>query len=357
MKRSKAYRSRGGDDRQGQALRPARGRHARQGDQLDQEVRRDRRGRDASRRRPAQGRPDGPRHRQPAARHRQDRPGPGLRDRRQGRGGPRGRRRHRRRRRADRGGQGRHARLRRRRRDPGPDGQGRPPRPRARPARPDAEPEDRHRDHRRRARPSRTSRAARSSSASTATPTCTSSSARPRSARTSSWRTTPPRSTRCSGSSRPAAKGRYVKKVAVSTTMGPGIQVDPNRSRNVAATGRGLSRQRVTPTARLPAKGRRAVGVPAYAVAVVTSLTSDGSAAGVVQLRPQPPSSPRRSSRSVVAMCSTSPRRLPAVSPRAQGPRAPWLDHAGRCDGVVEPTTVDGHRRAHQRNSMQIQAP
>ena len=31
-----------------------------------------------------------------------------------------------------------------------------------------------------------------------------------------------------------AAKGRYIKKVTVSTTMGPGIQVDPNRTRNVA---------------------------------------------------------------------------------------------------------------------------
>ncbi|MER5642386.1 50S ribosomal protein L1 [Kitasatospora sp. NPDC002227] len=29
-----------------------------------------------------------------------------------------------------------------------------------------------------------------------------------------------------------AAKGRYIKKTAVSTTMGPGIQVDPNRTRN-----------------------------------------------------------------------------------------------------------------------------
>jgi len=32
-----------------------------------------------------------------------------------------------------------------------------------------------------------------------------------------------------------AAKGRYIKKVAVSTTMGPGIQVDPNRTRNLLA--------------------------------------------------------------------------------------------------------------------------
>jgi large subunit ribosomal protein L1 len=32
-----------------------------------------------------------------------------------------------------------------------------------------------------------------------------------------------------------ASKGRYIKKVTLSTTMGPGIQVDPNRTRNVAA--------------------------------------------------------------------------------------------------------------------------
>jgi large subunit ribosomal protein L1 len=31
-----------------------------------------------------------------------------------------------------------------------------------------------------------------------------------------------------------SAKGRYLKKVTVSTTMGPGIPVDPNRVRNVA---------------------------------------------------------------------------------------------------------------------------
>ena len=31
------------------------------------------------------------------------------------------------------------------------------------------------------------------------------------------------------------SKGRYLRKVTVSTTMGPGIQVDPNRTRNVTA--------------------------------------------------------------------------------------------------------------------------
>jgi large subunit ribosomal protein L1 len=32
-----------------------------------------------------------------------------------------------------------------------------------------------------------------------------------------------------------SSKGRYLKKVTVSTTMGPGIQVDPNKTRNVTA--------------------------------------------------------------------------------------------------------------------------
>jgi large subunit ribosomal protein L1 len=31
-----------------------------------------------------------------------------------------------------------------------------------------------------------------------------------------------------------SSKGRYLKKVTMSTTMGPGIPVDPNRTRNVA---------------------------------------------------------------------------------------------------------------------------
>jgi large subunit ribosomal protein L1 len=30
-----------------------------------------------------------------------------------------------------------------------------------------------------------------------------------------------------------AAKGRYVKKATITTTMGPGIPVDPNKTRNL----------------------------------------------------------------------------------------------------------------------------
>jgi large subunit ribosomal protein L1 len=32
-----------------------------------------------------------------------------------------------------------------------------------------------------------------------------------------------------------SSKGRYIRKITVSTTMGPGILVDPNRVRNVAS--------------------------------------------------------------------------------------------------------------------------
>ncbi len=34
-----------------------------------------------------------------------------------------------------------------------------------------------------------------------------------------------------------AAKGRYVKKATFTTTMGPGIPVDPNRTRGLSEDG------------------------------------------------------------------------------------------------------------------------
>ena len=80
VKRSKTLRAADAKIDREQAVRPARGRPSRQGHLHDQ-VRRHRRGRLPPGCRPAQGRPDGPWHREPPARHRQDRPGPGLRDR------------------------------------------------------------------------------------------------------------------------------------------------------------------------------------------------------------------------------------------------------------------------------------
>ena len=47
------------------------------------------------------------------------------------------------------------------------------------------------------------------------------------------WRTTPPRSTRSCVSSRPSSKGRYIAKATFSTTNGPGILVDQNKTRNL----------------------------------------------------------------------------------------------------------------------------
>ena len=32
-----------------------------------------------------------------------------------------------------------------------------------------------------------------------------------------------------------AAKGRYIKKITLSSTMAPGVQTDPNRVKNLAA--------------------------------------------------------------------------------------------------------------------------
>ena len=149
-------------------------------------------------------------------------------------------------------GRGRLARLRRRRRDPGPDGQGRPARPGPRPARPDAEPEDRHRhDRRRQGRQRHQGRQDRVPRRPARQPALHHRQGVVH--RASSWsRTTPPRSTRSCGSSRPRPRAATSRRSPFATTMGPGIPVDPNRTRNLLTEDdRGLTPPRLTrPTGR-----------------------------------------------------------------------------------------------------------
>ena len=197
------------------------------------EVRRDRRGalqpraQRPPRRRAAARDADAPaRHRQGGARRRlrRGREGEG------GRGGRRGRRRLRRSRQARRGGL--HG-LRRRDRDARPDGQRRPARPRARPARADAEPEDRHRHDRRRARPFARRRPASSSTAPTAARTSTSRSARRASTSASSLENYAALLDEIVRAKPAVAKGRYINRITLASTMGPGIHVDPPRTRGI----------------------------------------------------------------------------------------------------------------------------
>ena len=146
-----------------------------------------------------------------------------------GGGGRRGRRRHERPRLEDRG---RLRRLRRRGRDAGPDGRRRQARPHPRPAREDAEPEDRHgHDGRRQGRP-------RGEGGQARVPH------RPRRERPrhigkksfderqllENYAALIDEIMRAKPS---AAKGRYIKTVTLTSTMGPGIHVDPARTRGI----------------------------------------------------------------------------------------------------------------------------
>ena len=134
-----------------------------------------------------------------------------------------GRRRLRRRRGGRREDSGRLDGLRRRRRDARHDARGRQARQGARPARPDAEPEDRHRHAGHRARRSGRSRPARWSSASTRPGSSTRRSARCRSPAQSLIENAHALVDSVVKAKPSAAKGKYLKSVTMSSTMGPGI--------------------------------------------------------------------------------------------------------------------------------------
>ena len=331
MKRSKAYRAGGRQDRRGQALRPARGRPPGQGD-LHHQVRRDRRGRHAAGRRPAQGRPDGPRHRQPAARHRQDRPRPRLRHRRQGRGRPCGRCRLRRLRRPDRARSPAAALdFDCRRRDAGPDGQGRPPRQGPRPPWPHAEPEDRHRHHgRRQGRHRHQGRQDRVPRRQARQPALHHRQDLLR--REVSWsRTTPPPSTRSCGSSRPPPRAATSARSPCPPRWAPASRW----TRTAPATCWSRRPPRPEPSAHpraspLPLRGRRARAIGSRRAARRYSCDPAEDrlvVARAASRRPKVPAGPgdprRRSSDRIPSVLPCSPRAPCAGAFLVSGPRSP----------------------------------
>ena len=199
----------------------------------DGQVRRDRRG-------ALPARPQRPPRRRAAARHAdapaRHRPRDARRRLRRGRQGPRGggggrgRRRLGRPRREDRG---RLPRLRRRDRDAGPDGQRRQARPRARPSRPDAEPEDRARSRSTSPRPSRDAKAGKleyrtDRGANVHVPIGKKSF--DERALVENYAALIDEIVRAKPAS---AKGRYIKGITVTSTMGPGVHVDPARTRGI----------------------------------------------------------------------------------------------------------------------------
>ena len=102
------------------------------------------------------------------------------------------------------------------------------------PARPDAEPEARHRHHGRRPAPCPRARPARSSTASTRT----GSSTWPIGKRSFEAEQLGDNATALIDAvmkAKPAAtKGIYLKKISISTTMGPGVRIDPASGRSAA---------------------------------------------------------------------------------------------------------------------------
>ena len=95
------------------------------------------------------------------------------------------------------------------------------------PARPDAEPEGRHGDQGRRRGGARPPRAARSSSASRRRASSMPASARPRSTDGKLVENIRAFADAVAKAKPSGAKGTYIQRIAVTSTMGPGVQVDP----------------------------------------------------------------------------------------------------------------------------------
>jgi ribosomal protein L11 len=189
------------------------------------QVRRDRRDRDEPRGRSASCRPDGARRGHPAQRHRQDRPRGGVRARAQGRRGHGSRRRHRRRRGPDGDDPVGQDRVRSLHRNAGHDAAGGPAGQDPRPAQPDAQPQGRHGDHGCRAGGSSAKGGEVQFKAEKAG-LCMPVSARRRSTRRKLAENIRAFVDAVAKAKPSGAKGTYLKKVSLSSTMGPGVSID-----------------------------------------------------------------------------------------------------------------------------------
>ena len=221
-------------DRPRARLHAARGRPAPQG-RSGREVRRDGRGALQPRAQRPPRRPAAARDADAPARHGQGRPHRRLRRGREGPGGRGGRRRRRRLRRSRREDRGGLRRLRRRHRDAGHDGHGRQARPDPRPAREDAEPEDRGRSPSTSARPCARRRPGkleyRTDRGANVHLVIGSKSFDERTL-LENYATVVEEIVRAKPA---AAKGRYIRSITLTSSMGPGIHVDPARTREIAA--------------------------------------------------------------------------------------------------------------------------
>ena len=153
-----------------------------------------------------------------------------------------------------------------------------------------------------------------------------------------------------------AAKGRYLKKVTVSTTMGPGIPVDPNRTRNLHGGRAHRLRHRTcadgprTRTSRL--RGRLAVPAVGWRLASRTLAAVPPKTAGrrtsACDRRSRSPGRPAQVDGSIDARASSCRPSFAPCALRRGVPRLRALDRSA--------AHVAGGRPTDERRPMPTQA-
>ena len=130
-----------------------------------------------------------------------------------------------------------------------------------------------------------------------------------------------------------SSKGRYIRKVTVSTTMGPGVQVDPNRTRNVTLEddAAAAAAAQAEPTALRRDPRRSSLSSPAISTSSTGVVVRLASRSSVLTCDPDSNFARTRglhaprfvdrardtpvALRSVVSRCTTQPRSSARISP------------------------------------------